>query len=191
METPALFCLVSLAGLAGIATVHDLLFRRIPNSLVLVGMALGLFFQSYSHPGAGLFSLSAGGLGLDGALLGALTGLALFLPLYALRAMGAGDVKLLAMLGVWLGPTSVAWTALWTLLAGGVLALVVALWSGVLRQVCMNVYVMLSSSVLHGHGHHRMTLEAPAETTGQLPYAAAIVCGLAAELMRLRLLIGT
>jgi len=191
MEPIAMVTLTALAALCTLAVTHDLLFRRIPNSLVLVGVAVGLFFQSYSHPGAGLFSLSGGGLGLDGALLGALTGLALFLPLYALRAMGAGDVKLLAMLGVWLGPTSVAWTALWTLLAGGVLALVVALWSGVLRQVCMNVYVMLSTSVLHGHGHHRLAFEAPAETTGQLPYAVAIACGLAAELMRLRLLAGT
>jgi len=180
-----------LTALSAAAVLHDLLFRRIPNGLVLLGMMLGLFIQSYLHPGAGLFSDPGGSLGLDGALLGALTGLALFLPLYALRAMGAGDVKLLAMLGVWLGPASVAWTALWTLLAGGVLALVVALWSGVLRQVCMNVYVMLSTSALHGPGHHRMTLEAPAETTGQLPYAVAIACGLAVELMRLRLLAGT
>ena len=191
MEAITLGTLSTLAALCAVAVTYDLFFRRIPNGLVLAGMALGLFIQSYSHPGAGLFSLSGGGLGLDSALLGALTGLALFLPLYALRAMGAGDVKLLAMLGVWLGPSSVAWTALWTLLAGGVLALVVALWSGVLRQVCINIYVMLSTSVLHGHSRHRLAIVAPAETTGQLPYSVAIACGLGAELMRLRLLVGT
>jgi prepilin peptidase CpaA len=111
--------------------------------------------------------------------------LALFLPLYALRAMGAGDVKLLAMVGVWLGAPAVARAALWTLLAGGVLSLVVALGSGVLRQVLGNLRFMLTSTLIKAQGGAGLSVGAPARTTGRLPYAVAIACGTGVELFRI------
>ena len=55
----------------------------------------------------------AGGLpGLGLSLGGWLVGCALFLPWFLLRGMGAGDVKLLAALGAWLGPRDALWIAL-------------------------------------------------------------------------------
>ena len=84
-----------LTGLLLIAAVSDYRTRRIPNELVLAGAAAGLL-------GNTLFST----LPLDGfvtALQGLATGLAAFLPLYLLRLMGAGDVKLMAMVGAFLG----------------------------------------------------------------------------------------
>ena len=58
--------------------------------------------------------------GVGGWLLGA----ALFFPMFALRGMGAGDVKLLAAVGAWLGPAQVVWWRSDTSIAGGVLGLV-------------------------------------------------------------------
>jgi prepilin peptidase CpaA len=185
MNIATLLPVATLAALCAIAVMHDLLSRRISNRLVLAGIALGLFFQTWAPNGAGLFSGSGTGLGLEHALLGGLAGLGLFMPLYVLRAMGAGDVKLLAMAGIWLGAHSVAWAALWTLLAGGALSLAVALACGVLRPALANVRFMLTHSLVQAQTGHGADVQAPARVTGQLPYAVAIACGVAAEVARL------
>jgi prepilin peptidase CpaA len=71
-----------LLGLLGVAVVSDLLRHRIPNSLVLLGLALGLAGQVYT-----------GGIsGLGDSLLGLLICFVLFLPMYAVGGMAAGDV---------------------------------------------------------------------------------------------------
>ena len=77
------------------AAVIDLAIRKIPNLLLLGGWlgALGLY-GNVAMPGAAIGT----------ALGGALIGFALFLPLYALRGMAAGDVKLMATVGLFLGP---------------------------------------------------------------------------------------
>ena len=60
------------------------------------------------------------------AALGLFVGLAVFFPLFALGAMGAGDVKLMAAVGAWIGAKPILYVALYGSVAGGVLALVVA-----------------------------------------------------------------
>ncbi len=60
------------------------------------------------------------------ALLGCLLGLAFMLPGHIFGATGAGDVKLLAAAGALLGPTDTIYAFLYTAIAGGVLALLVA-----------------------------------------------------------------
>jgi prepilin peptidase CpaA len=187
MEQTALLSLTALAVIAACAVVHDLHFRRIPNSIVLAGMTLGLIFQTFAPDGGRLFS-GGSGLGFSSALLGGLTGLGLFMPLYLLRVMGAGDVKLLAMIGVWLGPQGVAWTALWTLLAGGVLSIAAALLSGTLRQVLINLHIMFATrSLMSVQGSGDSNRDAAPTATGRLPYALAIATGMVAELVRMRL----
>jgi prepilin peptidase CpaA len=54
---------------------------------------------------------------------GALTGLLLFLPMYLLRGMGAGDIKLMATIGAFAGPLLTLQIAAGTCLAGGALSL--------------------------------------------------------------------
>ena len=97
-----------------IAAWLDLRSRRIPNLLTAGGLLAGL---SLGFAGGHL-----GGL-LD-SIAGAGTGLVLFLPLYVAGAMGAGDVKLLASAGSFLGFPAIVWGALCTAMAGGLLALV-------------------------------------------------------------------
>jgi prepilin peptidase CpaA len=84
-----------LFALLVVASVSDYRSYRIPNWLTVSGMAFGLIYNTAYPlmPGAG-FRWSLGGL-----VLGLLT----MLPLYVLKAMGAGDVKLMAMVGAFLG----------------------------------------------------------------------------------------
>jgi prepilin peptidase CpaA len=182
MELHAALNLLALVALVFTAVVCDLRSRRIPNALVASGIALGLFIQTVAPEGGGLFNHPAGALGFPLALLGGLVGLGLFLPLYALRALGAGDVKLLAMIGVWLGAPAVAYAALWTLLAGGVLSLAWALSNGVLRRVLTNLRDMASLPLMHLRVGTGAAVAVHPTTTGRLPYAVAIACGTAVEL---------
>ncbi|WP_309638560.1 A24 family peptidase [Methylibium sp.] len=185
MEPHTALILLAFIALVMAAVVFDLRTRRIPNSLVLAGMALGLLFQTVAPSGGGLFNGAGdGSLGPAQALLGAATGLALFMPMYALRTLGAADVKLLGMVGMWLGAEPVAWAALWALLAGGALALAVAVGSGVMRQVLNNLHDMLWYSLLRIQTGQDMSVAAPSRTTGRLPYALAIACGTTVEVVR-------
>jgi len=102
-----------LVGILSVAVVFDLRWRRIPNALILGGLLLGLACGNAFG-------------GLDGALdsgLGALLGLALFFPFFLLRWLGAGDVKLLAVVGAFVGFEGVPAVALFTVLTGVALAL--------------------------------------------------------------------
>jgi prepilin peptidase CpaA len=116
-----------------LACLSDLRTRRIPNVLTL-SAALGAL----------LFHLATGGWSAAGwGAAGLFSGAALFFPMFALRGMGAGDVKLLAAVGAWLGPGQVATVALATSIAGGAIAVVVALAHGYLRKALTNVYLLL------------------------------------------------
>ena len=81
-------------SVAIVAAIYDWRFRRIPNWLCLAGLIAGFCAQTYLRGAAGLLA-AAEGFGL--ALL-------IYMPLYLLRGMGAGDVKLMAALGSIAGP---------------------------------------------------------------------------------------
>src|SRR5262249_10565858 len=120
--------------LGSIACVCDLRTRRIPNLLTFGGAALGIAY-SLAASGAGGLWTSVGGW---------LTGAALLFPLFALGGMGAGDVKLAACLGAWLGPMASLYVALYSAILGGVMALVVALATGYFGQALSNVWLLLA-----------------------------------------------
>jgi prepilin peptidase CpaA len=119
--------------LLALACLSDLRTRRIPNVLTISAAASAVLF----HLATG--GWSAAGWSVAGLFLGA----ALFFPMFALRGMGAGDVKLLAAIGAWLGPGQVAIVALATSIAGGVIAVIVALGHGYLRKALTNLYLVL------------------------------------------------
>jgi prepilin peptidase CpaA len=104
---------VSMAALTAVAAATDLHSRIIPNWLVASGIALGFGLNTYLYGWPGLLA----------ALLGFGLALALYLPLYMLRAMGGGDVKLMAAVGALAGPKD--WFVIFVLasLAGGIFAL--------------------------------------------------------------------
>lgn len=165
----------TLMALLCVAAWFDIKARRIPNWLVLTGLISSLGIQLLFSSG----SFSAWSLGL-------LAGFGLFLPLYLVHAMGAGDVKLMAVVGGFLGPAAVVDVVLTTLVAGGVLAIAVALWSGALRQTVANArYLMIDSifKTLHGGGAQA---DAPPASAGNLPYAVAIAAGTFIHLVLVR-----
>lgn len=153
--------------LVAVAAWFDLKSRRIPNWLVLVGLVASLALQIVF---SGIDGFKAWGLGL-------LVGFGLFLPLYILRAMGAGDVKLMAMVGAFLGPVSGLGAVLTTLLIGGALAVAVALWSGILKDTLTNIRFVLTAALFKALSGGEMQLERPPTSTGNLPYAVAIAVG--------------
>jgi len=104
--------LICLLLLLLLAVAIDLTQHRIPNLLTLCIILLGISCLSIIDGWGGTLN-SIGGL---------LTGLALFLPLYLFGGMGAGDVKLMAAVGTFLGPYNTLIAAAITLIAGGVLA---------------------------------------------------------------------
>ena len=165
--------LLCLAG----AMITDLRAHRIPNALVLTGALAGLL----------LAGLTPGGIGFLRALGGLVLGLAMFLPMYLLRAMGAGDIKLMAMTGAFLGFPAIAEAALWVLLAGGALALAFALRRGVARRMAGNLRDMLFSAAASVQIRALPDFSAGPQTAARLPYAVAIALGVGAFLLARRL----
>ncbi len=104
---------VTLAAVLGIAVWSDVRTYRIPNWLIWGG-ALAAICSHLVSPGAGA-RLESGAVGLW-------IGLIALLPAYALGAAGAGDVKLLALVGIFLGPLHVVQVALMAHLIGGLMA---------------------------------------------------------------------
>jgi prepilin peptidase CpaA len=120
-------------GIALAACVTDLRSRRIPNALTFGTAAAALVYGA----------VTGGWAGFGSALLGWVIGAVVFIVPFALGGLGGGDVKLLAALGAWLGPMPAIWVALYTGVAGGIMALVVAIASGYLRKATANLSLLL------------------------------------------------
>jgi|GEM_PF-119727 len=114
LSTIFLLCMLLLAA------IIDFRVHRIPNRLtyitLLTGLMLQLFFLRYD--------------GLWTALQGIGVGLLVLLPLYLAGGMGAGDVKLMAAIGSFIGPLPALITACLSLAAGGLFAVVLVLAKG-------------------------------------------------------------
>lgn len=160
-----------LIGLLAVAAWCDWRTHKIPNGLLFGGALLGLVVSSLMP--------ATRDTGLLGSLAGLATGLALLLPLYLMRVLGAADVKLMAMIGAFLGVPATVYAVLATLLAGGLLALVHAACRGVLRSMLRNVGTLLQSAWVSLEFGQRpvLSLEPLAATPGQLPYGLAIAGG--------------
>ncbi len=158
---------LALVALLCLASAFDLAQRRIPNSLV----ATGIVTACIVHASAGLsWSLLTVWLG------GMATGLVWFLPLYCLRTMAAGDVKLMMMVGAFCGPVPTLHISLATYCAGGLLALLIVLASGKGRVAARNVATLLRP-MLWRIGGVRLAPEAAPASVGSMPYALAIHAG--------------
>ena len=145
----------------GAAAVIDLRTRRVPNFLTASLAAVGI----------GLAAVGLGRVGLGSAILGGLLGLAFMLPGHFFGATGAGDVKLLAAAGALLGPTDTVYAFFYTAIAGGVLAVAVALRRRRLQRT------LGAAARLVSRGSEAVAeIESPA-TDNRFAYAPAIAIG--------------
>jgi len=159
-NTDALVTAVVAVGM-GAAAVIDLRTRRIPNILTATLAAIGI----------GLAAAGFGRVGLGASLLGCLLGLAFMMPGHIFGATGAGDVKLLAAAGALLGPKDTIYAFLYTAIAGGVLALVVAVARRRLSQT------LESTSRLVAGGEQARTEIESTSSDNRFAYAPAIAIG--------------
>lgn len=159
-----------LMALLLIAAVSDIKTGRIPNWLVFGG---ALYAASYNA----FFPVFPREIGILFALGGLCVGLGTLLPLYFFRVMGAGDVKLMAMVGAFLGASAAFGAVMATLLAGGVLAIAFAVCSGRFVRLLQNVAMMFRGTVLTvATGAGGLTVH-DGPSAGKMPYGLAIAAG--------------
>lgn len=107
---------------------------RVPNWITFPMVLTGL-----------VYSLCVGGFGgLGAGLLGMAVGLLCLLPLYAVGGMGAGDVKLMAGVGAWLGWKTTFFAFAVSAIVGAVMAVVMVAFSGRMRQHYANFLMILT-----------------------------------------------
>ena len=144
----------------GAAVFTDVRTRRIPNWLTgaIAGAAFGLAFG-----GGPVTPLRA--------LLGLVVGLALMLPGHVIGATGAGDVKLMAAVGAVVGPDVIFRAFLYSAVAGGVLAVVVAVRRGRLGTTLQATTNLVTQPV-----HAKRAIEA-SDRANRFAYGPAIAVG--------------
>jgi prepilin peptidase CpaA len=154
------------AACALIGSVTDVKSRRIPNIITVpaffFGLCLHLFLGGWRQM---LTALAAG------FICGAI-----FLVFFIAGGMGAGDVKLITAVGCIAGMSHIAYILVLTAITGGVMALVLALARGRLKQTLMNVGEIASHHRNQGLQPHP-DLNVKNTRTLRLPYALAIAGG--------------
>jgi prepilin peptidase CpaA len=166
----------SLLALLLVAAAVDLRTYKIPNWLTGAGLLLGLVCSTVlaTPPYSGLL----GGLG------GIVTAMLVLLPLYAIRVLGAGDVKLMCAIGAFLGALGTLQAILFTFIAGGIVAVVFALSRGELQRMVANVKNTVQFMVFAVMGGVQPTAAIePGASIGKLPYGVSIAAGTAAYLL--------
>jgi prepilin peptidase CpaA len=108
--------------------------------------------------------------------------LAGFMPFYMLRIMGAGDVKLMSVVGAFFGASTGAWVqligvSLFVLATGGLLAVVRMLYSRSSTAVLGNLRLMFSGYTGRMLGMPAPTFDARTDSADRMPYAVAIAAG--------------
>ena len=153
--------LLLLPGILAPAVYSDIRSHRIPNKLIILGLIVALFFQLAASATHGLWS----------GLLGAVIGLACFIPFYAMRAMGAGDAKLMAVVGFFMGPAGALYAALFSLITGGLCALGYLMWCGLRASVRPLLHEGLTAAIQSAFVAARLAKR------DRLPFALPIALG--------------
>jgi prepilin peptidase CpaA len=151
-----------------VAAVIDGYKLKVPNWLTFPLVLSGWIFGAVS-----------GGLpGLGESLLGTVVGLALLLPLYAVGGMGAGDVKLLAGVGAWVGAGTTFYAFCASAIMGGVIALGMVLWRRSWRHHKNQLFTIVNEIVTIGNPTELAAIAAARKSSMLLlPYGIPIAIG--------------
>ena len=157
-----------------VAAASDIRTRRIPNWLTLPGVLAGILVNV----------VMAGLPGLKMSLTGLALAFGLYLVLYVLRAMGAGDVKLMAAVGAIVGPAQ--WFAIFiaTAVAGGIFAVALMVIKGRVRQTLGNTMVIIQELAQFRapySRHKHLDVKDPGALN--LPHGVAIATGTLVSLL--------
>ncbi len=126
-------CAILVPGVL-LASWIDYAQRRVPNWLNLALIVTGFAVQYWFF----------GGSGLRVGFLGLMTGFGLLIVPWLMHGMGAGDVKLMAAIGVWMGPLLTFYSFALGAMIGGVVAVMMIVGSGRLRMACANMGIIWS-----------------------------------------------
>jgi prepilin peptidase CpaA len=149
------------AGSGALGAAIDLRSRRVPNWLTLGIAVVGLT----------LAAVRLSGLSVPAAFAGLALGLAVMLPGHLIGATGAGDVKLLAALGTMLGPKATVLAFIYAAIAGGALAVIVAM-----QRRTLEVTVARTAMLVRSRGANAAEIE-QASSDNRFAYAPAIAIG--------------
>jgi len=154
--------------LVAAAAIYDLRSRRLPNWLTAGGFVAGLGLCSFLFGMPGFwFSLKGAGL----ALL-------FYFPLFALRAMGAGDAKLMAAVGSLAGPWNWLGIFFLTAILGGILAIILTVSRGAFRRTLANMlFVLKQLASFQAPFSGRPELDASHTSALTLPHACSVAFG--------------
>lgn len=153
-----------------VAAVADLRTRRIPNWLTYATMGMGVSYHVYVDGWQGFL------FGIEGLSLGC----ALLVVFYLLGGMGAGDVKLMAAVGSFVGPKIVIVAFLFTALAGGFYAIIILMLYGKSKDLFLALKTfMLTGKLIYVSSQNKKKLPA-------LYYGVAIAVGTFIALMLYR-----
>ena len=156
-----------------LACAFDLRQRRIPTRLLGAALLGALILHLWSGSPWALLTTFAAGFAL---------GLLMFLPLYLLGGMAAGDVKLMATVGAFLGPALAFQASLATYICGGVLALLIVLFKRRAGAAFTNAGTLLRPLWMRFYGVRLASEGVPVPSVGGMPYALAITLGTLAVL---------
>jgi len=158
------------------AAVSDYRSFRIPNWITGGGLLFALVYNALVPP--------EWHAAWTWAPAGMLLGLCAMLPMYAIGAMGAGDVKLMAMIGAFLGLSGTAHALLFCIVTGGVAALAYALRKRVMARMLANAGGVMRGMLWSSVAGNVPSLQAAAmPSVGRLAYGISIALGTAIYLV--------
>ncbi len=154
------------AAVSAIAGYTDWRSRRIPNWLTIPALFVGVATNT----------LVRGWPGTKDSLLGAGLGLALLLPFVIIRALGAGDWKLVGALGAFLGPRELILILIVTIFINGIMAVAMIIWKGRIRQSAQNFVRLLASVATFQMPTRELTLDNPDAV--KVPFGVAVAAAM-------------
>ena len=157
------------------ACAEDIKRKRVSNALLLAMLCAGVFMNALDSPtgsqGGSAFLL--GPVGAPLALLGGLVGLVLLFPLYLARSLGAGDVKLMAALGSFFGPTEIISLTLFILVTGGCFAAIRMVWIDKTRTALNHIAGVMTSVT----SSNPQRFDPSTQSVERMPFVPAIATG--------------
>jgi prepilin peptidase CpaA len=168
MTLPPVVLQVILLLIVCLAAIYDLRYRRIPNWLVLTGLLLGLGANTFLFEWAGL----------QRSLIGLGVAFLVYFPLYLLRGMGAGDVKLMAAVGAIVGWADWFGIFFLTAIVGGLAALALLATRSQLQRGFSNVgYLVIQLLSFRLPYARKEELDVKSEKSVKLPHGMTIAWG--------------